>query len=201
MSCSDDLTITPGSDWALRCIVTDESGLPVNLTGYVASIQDVTGDLGSALSGAVIDEDAGEVELSGTWQPSWPLTGGILGSHRFMLVNGGDETASFPARVIVDGSVERVYLARGSDLQVDFEWPDDRLCLDMSGDSLTVINASAELVARVTASIVDPAARLVRWQIEGDLATPLGSLGTFQLQRATGGLHRRTTIRIEVICQ
>lgn len=199
MTCRDDLILNPGSDWLLQAPVFDDGG-PVDGTGYAASIYDVTGSLGGAVAAGIVTAAPLVVSLSGTWQGAWPLTGVQLGTFRYALTNGGAEIGSWMVPVYVNAAEDRVEVARGSDMTVEIDWPDDRLGLDMSGDTLTVINAAPGLAGVISAEIFDPVARKVRWTIEGDPAMPLGDLGTFQLQRATGGLHRRTTNLIRVIC-
>ncbi len=200
MRCSSDLIVNPGTDWLLRAAVIDDAG-SVDGTGYSASLYDVTGSLAGALTAGIHTASPLEVDLGGTWQGSWPLTAAQLGTFRYALVNGAAEIGSFKVTVYVNAAEDEVVVARGSDLTVDYDWPDDRLGLDMSGDVVAVINASPALVGVVSAAIFDPVTRKVRWHIEGDPAMPLGDLGTFQLQRTTGGLHRRTTNLIRVICK
>ena len=201
MTCDTSiLTVNPGSDWQLRATLTDDAG-PVDLSGgWVASIYDVTGVLGAAPAAAIIDAAAGLVEQSGTWQPGWPLTGEVLGTFRYRLVRGGEEIGSWPVTVVVNGATAEVRLARGSDLTVELVWPDDRMGLDLTGDVVEVINISAGLAGLVSVEVTDPVTRTIRWHIEGDPAMPQGDLGTFQLRRSTGGLHRRTLPPIRIIC-
>lgn len=200
MPCESDLIINPGSDWLFHDPVFDDAG-QIDGTGLSASIYDVTGALGGAVAAGIVTPSPLVVSLAGTWQGAWPLTGVQLGTFRYALTNGGAEIGSWLVPVYVNAAEDKVEVARGSDLTVDIDWPDDRLGLDMSGDTMTVINAAPGLVGVVGVSIFDPIARKVRWTIEGDPAMPLGDLGTFQLQRATGGLHRRTTNLIRVICK
>lgn len=200
MTCCSDLYLNPGSDLLLRSLVLDDAG-PVDGTGFVASVFDVSGDLTGAVSADIHAASPLECDLALTWQSGWPLTATKLGSFRYAMISGETEIGSWPVRVFVNAAEDLVEVARGSDLEVEIDWPDDRLGLDMSGDTLTVINASASLSGIVTAEIVDAASRKVRWKIEGSLSMALGDLGTFQLQRATGGLHRRTTNKIRVICK
>lgn len=199
MTCGGDLIINPGTDWLFQDPVFDDAG-QIDGTGMGASIYDVTGVLGGAISASIVTPSPLVVALGGTWQAGWPLTPARLGTFRYALTSGAQEIGSFEVAVYVNGAEDQVVVARGSDLTVELDWPDDRLGLDMSGDTLTVINAAPALVGVITAEIFDPVARKVRWTIEGDPAMPLGDLGTFQLQRATGGLHRRTTNLIRVIC-
>lgn len=200
MTCNSDLIINPGTDWLFHDPVFDDGG-QIDGTGMTASIYDATGVLGGAVSAGVVTSSPLVVSLGGTWQAGWPLTAARLGSFRYSLVNGGAEIGSFAVTVYVNAAEDEVEVARGSDLTVEYDWQDDRLGLDMSGDTLTVINPAPDLVGRISVSIVDPVARKVRWTIEGDQSMPVGDLGTFQLQRATGGLHRRTTNLIRVICK
>lgn len=200
MGCSDDLIINPGTDWLLRGPVFDDAG-QIDGTGMIASIYDVSGVLGGVVTANIATPSPLEVELAGTWQVGWPLTAAQLGTFRYALVSGATEIGSFKVTVYVNGAEDEVEVARGSDLTVELDWPDDRMGLDMTGDTLTVINAAPNLVGVVSAEIIDPVARKVRWHIEGDQSMPVGDLGTFQLQRATSGLHRRTTNLIRVICK
>lgn len=200
MACSDDLIINPGTDWLFRGPVFDDAG-QIDGSGMTASIYDVTGVLGVAVAASIVAPSPLEVELAGTWQAGWPLTAVQLGAFRYALTSGATEIGSFKVTVYVNGAEDEVEVARGSDLTVELDWPDDRMGLDMTGDTLTVINASPDLIGVISAEIVDPVTRKVRWHIEGDQSMPVGDLGTFQLQRATGGLHRRTTNLIRVICK
>lgn len=194
------LTLNPGSDWQLRATLTDDAG-PVDLTGgWTAGIYDVTGALGPAVTAAIVDPAAGLVELAGTWQEGWPLSSEIVGTFRYGLVRGDAEIGSWTITVAVNAAAGIVRLARGSDLTVALNWPDDRMGLDLSGDVIEVVNASPLLAGIVSVEVTDPATRSVRWHIEGDPTMPLGDLGTFQLRRSTGGQHRRTLPPIRIIC-
>lgn len=200
MICDSDLIINPGTDWLFQDPVFDDAG-QIDGTGMTASIYDVTGVLGGAVTASIVTATPLVAALAGTWQGGWPLTPAQLGTFRYALTNGGAEIGSFKVTVYVNGAEDEIEVARGSDLTVEFVWPNDRLGADMTGDTLTVINVAPALVGVVSAEIVDPVARRVRWKIEGDPAMPIGDLGTFQLQRATGGAQRRTTNLIRVICK
>lgn len=200
MTCESDLILFPGADYSGRCEVRDEAG-GMDLTGYTASTYDLTGGLAGAVTLTLVDPSPAEARLDLTWQPGWALVGGVLGSFRGRFVNGGAEIGSYPVTVIVDGAADEIIVARGSDVSVGFQWPDDRDGADLSGDVIEVFNASPGLVGVVSVEVIDAATREVRWHIEGDPAMPLGDLGTFQMRRSTGGLHRRTTNLIRVICK
>jgi hypothetical protein len=139
------------------------------------------------------------VQFSGTWQTSWPLRGGRLGTFRLTLNQGAHQIAAFPGSIAVDTKVHELQVARGADFQAEFDWPDDRLGADLTGDDITVINVSPALVGRISVEVTDPVTRTVRWALEGNPRLPLGNLGTFQLQRATAGAHRRTRLPIRII--
>lgn len=190
------LVVPPGSDWLDRIVLRDEAG-PVDLTGWTAEVRDLTGDLPGAMAAGIV---AGTVELSLTWQLAWPLTQALLGTFRLAVENGAMERVTVPHQVWVDGrEQDRIILGRGSDLDRQFIWDNDRLGADLTGDTIEVINVSPALSGLVTAEIVDAASRRVAFHVEGDPATPLGDLGTFQLRRSTGGLHRRTTLPFRII--
>lgn len=200
MRCDGDLILNPGSDWLFHAPVQDDAG-QIDGTGMTASIYDLSGVLGGEVTAGIVTAQPLVVSLGGTWQAGWPLIGDQLGTFRYALTNGGAEIGSWIVPVWVNAAEDVIEVARGSDLTVEIDWPDDRMGLDLSGDTMTVINAAPALVGTVGVTIFDPVARKVRWTIEGDPAMPLGDLGTFQLQRATGGLHRRTTNLIRVICK
>jgi hypothetical protein len=194
------LYLNPGSDWLLRAPVLDEGG-PVDLTGCTAAVADVGGVLGTAPAFAIVDPAAGLVEFSGIWQASWPLAGGWLGDLRLTLTRGQMHVASFLGAVAVNARVNRLVVARGADLSAEIDWPDDRLGRDLTDDVIEVVNAAPALAGRITVEVVDPVARKLRWHLEGSPALPLGNLGTFQLQRSTGGVHRRTRLPTRIICK
>lgn len=198
MQCGNTLFLNPGADWSLRTTFLDDAG-PVDLTGCTAAVVDVTGVLGDAPEFAILDEAAGLVEFSGTWQPDWPLNGGWLGDFRLTLTQGARQIAAFPGSVSVKGRVHDLRVARGADLSAEIDWLDDRDGRDLAEDEITVINASPALAGRITAEIVDPVARTVRWHLEGSPPLPVGNMGSFQLQRATLGAHRRTRLPIRII--
>lgn len=199
MTCTDTLAIPPGSDWRGRTIIRDDSGAAIDATGWTASIRDETGDLAGALAIAWIDAPSGEVELTLTWQAGWPLTGGVRGTFRIALVNGSDERVTLPSEVLVYDAATEVTVPRGSDLTIDLVWPDDRNGADLTGETVEAVNVAAGLVGLVSVTVVDPATRTVRWHIEGDPATAMGDLGTFQLRRSIAGAERRTLPLIRII--
>lgn len=197
MRCASDLILNPGTDCLDRRAVYDDAGV-VELTGGTASVYDVTGVLAGAVAVAIV---SGQLELSITWQPGWPVVAATLGTFRVLIVLGGTEIGSFLVTVYVNGSETQVVVARGSDLTLVLTWPDDRDGSNLVGDVIDVINVAPALVGVVSAAISNAATREITWSIEGDPAMPLGDLGTFQLRRSTGGANRRTLNRIRVICK
>lgn len=199
IGCSETLVLNPGQDWLDRTAPRDDGGV-VDMTGWTAEIRDLDGVL--TASGAVTASIvSGEVQVSITWQAGWPLVGGKLGSFRLALLQGGTEMASYPREVWVSNLETEWHVARGADQTPQFIWDDDRMGADLTGDTIEVINASATLGPLLSAGILNAATRRVWFHLEGDPATPTGDLGTFQLQRSTGGTHRRTTNLIRVICE
>lgn len=200
MKHSATLFLNPGADWLLRAPVLDDAG-PVDLTGCTAGISDVGGVLGSAPAFAIVDAPTGVVEFSGTWQPGWSLAGGWLGNLRLTLTRGQIHIASFLGDVAVNGRVHQLTVARGADFSGEIDWLDDRMGRDLTEDQIEVVNVSPALAGRIAVQVVDPVARKVRWHLEGSPALPTGNLGTFQLQRSTGGAHRRTRLPTRIICK
>jgi hypothetical protein len=196
MTCNSDLLLNPGQDFILAGSVMDDAG-DVDLTGYSASVFDVTGLLAGAVTAAVVDA---KLRLSVIWQAGWPVVASPLGAFRVQLVNGAAEVGSFAVKVFVVSEVCEVTLARGSDLTVGFVWPDDGDGADLSGDVIDLINVATGLQAYVSVQVTDAGVRAVQWHIEGDTAMPLGDLGTFQMRRSTGGANRRTLGPIRVVC-
>ena len=189
----DTLTINASGDWAATTTARDENGAALDLTGFTASIADVTGELGSAVAASIPDPAAGRVRLAVTWQGAWAPVQQRLGSARLLLVNGGDESASFPFEVRVSGVAVWLKAPRGADMAYEFTWPDDRDGAGLAGETVDVVNASAALAGLVSVAVVDAAARLCEVRIEGDLSVPLGDAGTFQLRRRIAGAQPRTT--------
>lgn len=193
MTCHATLTINASGDWAATTVATDETGAALDLTGFTASIVDVTGELAGALAATIPDAAAGEVRIALTWQGAWTLDQRRLGTARLLLVNGGDESASRSFAVDVSGAGSRLVVPRGADQAYAFTWPDDRDGADLTGETVDVINASATLSGLVSVVVTDAATRACEIRIEGDLATPLGDAGTFQLRRRIAGAQPRTT--------
>ena len=194
MTCAADLYLPPSGDFAVTAAVLQDSGsgAPLDLTGYTASIVDVTGVLGSAVAATITDAAAGLVRLSVTWQGAWAGTPGLLGTFRLSLVNGTAETVTAPATVYVQGAALNLVIARGADMSYAFTWPDDRDGADLTGETLDVVNASTTLAPLVTVEVTDAATRACRVLIEGDLSVAIGAAGTFQLRRRVSGADPRT---------
>lgn len=193
MTCPSTLTLNASGDWAATTVATDETGAALDLTGFTASIVDVTGELAGALAATIPDPAAGKVRIALTWQGAWPLGQRRLGTARLLLVNGGDESGSYSFAVEVSGPGIRLVAPRGSDQPFAFTWPDDRDGADLTGETVDVINASATLAGLVSVVVTDAAARACEIRIEGDLSAPLGDAGTFQLRRRIAGAEPRTT--------
>lgn len=191
--CGEALTINASGDWAATTVARDETGAALDLTGFTASIADVTGVLGAALVASIPNAGAGQVRLALTWQGAWPTARGTFGTARLLLVSGGDESATFPFRVDVSGPGLRLVIPRGADHAFAFTWPDDREGADLTGETVDVVNPSATLAGLVSVVVTDAATRACEIRIEGDLATPLGDAGTFQLRRRIAGSQPRTT--------
>jgi hypothetical protein len=197
---SNALHLSPSGDYASTSVLLTEDGhgVAADLTGYVASIVDVTGVLGLAVTADVVDAAAGEVRIAIAWQGAWPLTAGQLGTFRLALVNGEDEAVSAPAAVRVQGPALQLVINRGSDLSYGFTWPDDREGVDLTGETLDVVNASDALAPLVNVAVTDAATRACRLSIEGDLSVAVGAAGTFQLERRISGAQPRTLPPIAV---
>jgi hypothetical protein len=198
LTCAPGLVLNPGGDWAVTVTLRDETGAAIDATGYTASIVDVTGDLGSALTASLVDPAAGQVRLQAIWQAGWGTAQRRLGTARLSLVNGPAEHVSAPFAVDVAGVARRLVIPRGSDQTFRFTWPDDRDGADLSGETVDVIHASATLAPLVSVAVIDAATRLVEVHVEGDLATPLGPAGTFQLRRRTGSTNPRALAPLSV---
>lgn len=199
LTCDRTLYLSPGSDFAETTIAADETGAAVDLAGYTASIADATGVLSGAVAASVPDAAAGAVRLEITWGGAWPLVPGILGRCRLVLTNGGAESASLPFTVAVPVADDRMIVPRGADLAWPGIWPDDSEGADFTGQTVEVVNASATLSPLLSVVVTDAATRAYELRLEGDLTTPLGDAGTFQLRRSTAGTNRRTTPPMKVI--
>lgn len=193
MTCGSNLTISASGDWAATTIATDENGTALDLTGFTASVVDVTGELAGALAVTIPTPASGEVRLALTWQSAWGLGQRRLGTARLLLVNGADENGSIPFAVDVSGAGIRLVVPRGADQAYAFTWPDDRDGADLTGETVDVVSASATLAGLVSVTVTNAATRACEIRIEGDLATPLGDAGTFQLRRRIGAAEPRTT--------
>lgn len=198
MTCQSTLTINASGDWAATTVATDENGTALDLTGFTASIVDVTGELTGALVATIPTPASGEVRLSVTWQGAWPTAQRRLGTARLLLVNGTDESCNVPFAVDVSGPGIRLVAPRGADQAYAFTWPDDRDGSSLTGEAVDVVNASATLAGLVTVVVTDAATRACEVRIDGDLATPLGDAGTFQLRRRIAGAQPRTLPPIAV---
>jgi hypothetical protein len=202
MTFSDNaLIINASGDWAATTVATDENGLALDLTGFTASIVDVTGDLGSAVIASIPDAAAGQVRLSITWQPGWSTELTRIGSARMILVNGGNESASFPFIVHLSRRSLVLKVPRGADMAFAGVWPDDRDGASFVGETLDVVNASATLAGLVSVVVTDAETRAYEIRVEGDLTVPLGDAGTLQLRRRIAGAQPRTTPPLSVSFQ
>jgi len=198
MTCPADLFLPPSGDYAATSTLRNEDGSPVDLTGFTASIVDVQGSLGSAVTASIVTPAAGTVRIAVAWQGAWPLTPQLLGTYRLSLVNGAAESVSDPVAIWVQGVAATIPVQRGGDRVISFTWPDDRDGASLTGETVDVINAGATLAPLVTVAVIDAATRACEIRIEGDLAVPLGSAGTFQLRRRTGSTNPRTLPPIAV---
>jgi hypothetical protein len=201
MTCTADLILPPSGDYAATTVLRNEDGSPVDLTGFTASIVDVTGVLASAVTASIVTPAAGTVRIAVAWQGAWPITPQLLGTFRLLLVSGTTEIPTVPNSVWVQGVATTLDIPRGADFPLPFTWPDSRDGADLTGETVDVINASATLAPLVTVAVIDAATRACRIDIEGDLAVPLGSAGTFQLRRRTGSTNPRTLPPIAVTFQ
>lgn len=190
--------INPGADFAATTVARDQAGAAINLTGFTASIEDVSGVLGSAIGVTIPNPAAGEIRFTLTWQPGWQLTPGNLGAFRLRLVNGADESTPFLVYVRLPMQPARVTVPRGADMAWGFTWPDDSEGADLTGQTVEVINASATLAPLMTVVVLNAATRACEVRLEGDLATPVGNAGSYQLRRSTAGVNRRTLPPITV---
>lgn len=190
--------INPGTDFAATAIARDQAGAVVNLTGFTATIEDVSGVLGAAIAVSIPTPANGEVRFSLTWQSGWLLTPNTLGAFRLRLVNGTDESTPFLIYVRVPPQYARVIVPRGADMAWGFTWPDDSEGADLTGQTIAVVNASAILAPLLTVVVLNAVTRACEVRLEGDLATPLGSAGTYQLRRSSAGVNRRTLPPIAV---
>lgn len=201
MTCQSTLTINASGDWAATTTATDENGTALDLTGFTASIADVTGEIAGALAVTIPTPATGQVRLAVTWQGAWALAQRRLGTARLLLVNGTDESCNYAFAVDVAGPGIRLVVPRGADQAYGFTWPDDRDGASVTGETVDVVNASATLAGLVTVVVTDAATRACEVRIEGDLATPLGDAGTFQLRRRIAGAQPRTLPPIAVSFQ
>lgn len=193
MTCDATLTINASGDWTATTTLLDDAGAVVDLTGFTASIADETGDMAGAIAATIPDATAGQVRLALTWQGAWATTEGRLGTARLLLVNGTDESATKPFTVSVSAPGVRLVVPRGADQTYAFTWPDDREGADLTGETVDVVNVSANLSGLVTVAVTDAATRACEIRIEGDLLAALGDAGTFQLRRRISGAQPRTT--------
>lgn len=191
--------INPGADFAETVVARDQAGAALNLTGFTATIEDVSGVLGSAVAISIPNAALGQLRFTLTWQASWPLIRTTLGAFRVLLANGTDESTPFLVYVRVAASNARVTVPRGADMAWGFTWPDDSEGVDLTGQTIEVINASATLAPLMTVVVLNAATRACEVRLEGDLATPVGNAGSFQLRRSTAGANRRTLPPIAVI--
>lgn len=190
--------INPGADFAATVIARDQAGAAINLTGFTATIEDVSGVLGSAVAISIPNAALGELRFTLTWQGAWPTASGLLGSCRVRLVNGADESTPFLIHVAVPTQTARVTVPRGADMAWGFTWPDDSEGADLTGQTVEVINASTTLTPLMSVVVLNATTRACEVRLEGDLAVPLGNAGTYQLRRSTSGVNRRTLPSIAV---
>jgi hypothetical protein len=198
MTCASELFLPPSGDYSRATVLQNEDGSPVDLTGFTASIVDVTGVLGSAVTASIVTPAAGLVRITVTWQGAWSLLPVLLGTFRLSLVNGATEIVCDPTPVWVQGAAETIVIQRGGDRAISFLWPDDRDGATLTGETVDVINASATLAPLVAVAVTVAATRACTISIEGDLAVPLGAAGTFQLRRRVAGANPRTLPPIAV---
>ncbi len=200
MTRSTDLFLPPWGDWSqLSTVLTAEgTGPAADLTGFAASIVDVTGSLAGAVTAAIITPALGSVRITVAWQGAWPVAPALLGRFRLSLVRGAEEIVTGPVQVWVQGAAAVIPIQRGGDRVISFIWPDDRDGASLAGETLDVINASATLAPLVTVSVVDAATRACQIRVEGELAVPLGAAGSFQLRRRIAGASPRTLAPIVV---
>jgi hypothetical protein len=201
MTCTSDLFLPPSGDYAATSVLRNEDGSAADLTGFTASIVDVTGSLGSAVAASIVTPASGTVRIAVTWQGAWPLTPVLLGTYRLSLVNGAQEIVSSPISVWVAGVACTIPVQRGGDRVISLTWPDDRDGASLAGETVDVVNASATLAPLVTVAVIDAATRACEIRIEGDLSVPLGAAGSFQLRRRTGSTNPRTLPPIAVTFQ
>jgi hypothetical protein len=199
--CGESLTINASGDWAATTVARDENGTALDLTGFTASIVDVTGELIGALAVTIPTPASGLVRLAVTWQGAWATGQRHLGTARILLVNGADESTSFSFGVAVSGIGLRLVVPRGADQAYAFTWPDDRDGASLAGETVDVVNASAALAGLVSVVVTDAASRACEVRIEGDLSVALGDAGTFQLRRRIAGAQPRTMPPIAVSFQ
>lgn len=198
MTLSPNLFLAPQGDWSQTATLRNEDGTPADLTGFTASIVDVTGVLGAGVTAAIVTAAAGLVRITVTWAGGWPVGPGLLGSFRLSLVNGATEIVTGPVQVWVQGTSATLPVQRGGDRVISFNWPDDRDGADLTGEAVDVISASATLAPLVTVAVIDAATRACEIRIEGELSVPLGPAGTFQLRRRIAGAAPRTLPPIAV---
>lgn len=194
MTCTSDIFLPPSGDWAstVPLFTDDGNGPPADLTGWTASIVDVTGVLVGAVSASIPTPASGAVRLAIVWQGGWPLLPALLGTFRLSLVSGGQEIVTTPTLVYVAGRGIDLAINRGSDATIPFTWPDDRGGASLAGEAVDVVNASATLAPLATVEVLDAATRACRLHIEGDIAVALGGAGSFQMRRTIGGGQPRT---------
>lgn len=198
---SERLFLPPLGDYAATSVLRNEDGSPVDLTGFTASIVDVTGSLAGAVTASVVTPAAGTVRIAVTWQGAWPVTPVQLGTYRLSLVNGAAESVSSPISVWVQGAAANIPVQRGGDRVISLIWPDDRDGASLAGETVDVVAASATLTPLVSVAVIDAATRACEIRIEGDLSVPLGAAGTFQLRRRIAGANPRTLPPIAVTFQ
>ena len=122
MTCIPGLFLPPSGDYAATTTLRNEDGTPVDLTGFTASIVDVTGLLAGAVAATIVTPAAGTVRIAVTWQGAWPVTPVLLGTYRLSLVNGAAESVSSPISVWVQGVAVTIPVQRGGDRAISFTW-------------------------------------------------------------------------------
>ena len=201
MTCSAAIIrLQPGQDWAAEGVIPDGAGGAADLTDFVASIAEATGELAGAIEVTIPDPANGVTRRAITWQAGWSLVPRVLGRFRERYVMDDQDNATNLVTVVVDDTVTELVLYAGADFAADFVFPDDfGSPADLTGQTVAPYGVTGALIGRVSVTVQDAATGLCRVSIEGAAAFPVGDAGTFQVIRHDPGPSNRRTLPVQKV--
>lgn len=195
-----NLILPAGSDFRHVFTWPDGAGGAADLSGFSSEVFGASTALVGAVAFDILDGPAGQVALAITWQDGW--TAGEVGRFRLRLREGAEVRASSgEIAVVVGGRAFTLGLNRGASFTGELTWPEDGGPATLAAQVVDILTSSPALAGRVSAAIVDAAARRVRFTVQGDDAWPRGEIGRFQLRRHSSGAERRTLPAMVVVIE